>query len=63
MKKFKVRYYVIEWDRHKELEIQKIVEEEIEADSFYCNDGVFFVNNLNSNIAYFSKVISVKEIK
>lgn len=70
MRRFKVKYYQLahlnKEDIDKMLEIEEVIEDEVEADHFNLIDGmvVFNINTLKSgNIACFSRVISVKEIK
>lgn len=63
MKKFSVDYYTCVYDESKELEVQKIVTEQLEAEQFFENGGIFFTGDNSQNVAYFSNVISVKEIK
>ena len=42
---------------------EEVVEETVNASSFFCNDGAYFVNLHNEHVAYYSRVISVKEVE
>lgn len=62
MKKFKIKYYELVMNEHEE-QFEQVKEEEVHAASFFCNDGVFFTNDFNEHVAYYSRVISVKEVQ
>jgi hypothetical protein len=62
MKKFKVRYYELGMNDQGE-QFEEVREDEIQADSFFYSNGIIFVDSLNSNVAFYERVISVKEVK